>query len=72
MIPCIERNAAAVLRAFDAVFMSATLSDFKDNVVGFDEVVSTMNYTGQKLVVELKETSLGGLATIVNVDKKSV
>ncbi len=72
MIPCIERNAAAVLRAFDAVFMSSTLSDFKDNVVGFDEVVSTMNYTGQKLVVELKETSLGGLATIVNVDKKSV
>ena len=71
MIPCIERNAAAILRAFDAVLMSSTLSDFKDNVVGFDEVVSTMNYTGQKLVIELKETSLGGLATIVNVDKKS-
>jgi len=52
MIPCIERNAAAILRSFDAVFMAATLTDFKDNIVGFDEVVSTMNYTGQKLVVE--------------------
>lgn len=72
MIPCIERNAAAVLRACDAVFMAATLGDFKDNVVGFDEVVQTMKYTGQKLVVELKETSLGGLATLVNIDKKSV
>lgn len=65
MIPCIERNGAAILRAFDAVFMAENLSILKDNFVQFDDVIATMNYTGQKLAVELKETSLGGLATIV-------
>ncbi len=67
MIPCIERNGNAILRAFDAVFMAENLSLVKDNVVNFDDVVETMNYTGSKLAVELKETSLGGLATIVKL-----
>ncbi len=67
MIPCIERNGNAILRAHDAVFMADNLSSVKDNIVGFDDVVETMNYTGSKLAVELKETSLGGLATIVKL-----
>ncbi len=67
MIPCIERNGASVLRGIDAVFLADNLSLVKDNVVGFDDVVATMNYTGSKLAVELKETSLGGLATIVKL-----
>lgn len=67
MIPCIERNGNAVLRAHDAVFMADNLSAVKENIVGFDDVVETMNYTGSKLAVELKETSLGGLATIVKL-----
>ncbi len=67
MIPCIERNGAAILRGMDAVFMAESLGSIKDNVVGFDDVVATMNYTGSKLALELKETSLGGLATIVKI-----
>lgn len=65
MIPCIERNGAAILRAMDAVFMADNLKDIKDNLVTFDVVIETMNYTGRKLAIELKETSLGGLATFV-------
>ncbi|NLA78863.1 MAG: L-serine ammonia-lyase [Erysipelothrix sp.] len=71
MIPCIERNGAAILRAFDAVFMAENLSVLKDNFVQFDDVIATMNYTGSKIAVELKETSLGGLATIVRQNKKT-
>jgi L-serine dehydratase len=67
MIPCIERNGAAILRALDSVFMADHLVAIKDNIVGFDDVVETMNYTGRKLAIELKETSLGGLATIVKL-----
>ena len=63
IIPCIERNAVATLRAFDAVILSKYMSKIKDNKVTFDTVVHTMNYTGKKLAYELKETSLGGLAS---------
>lgn len=67
MVPCIERNGTAILRAIDSVFMADHLMSIKENIVGFDDVVETMNYTGSKLAVELKETSLGGLATIVKL-----
>lgn len=63
IIPCIERNGAAVLRAVDAAFMAKTIGAIKGNRVNFDTVVRTMNYTGEKIALELKETSLGGLAT---------
>ena len=62
IIPCIERNAVAVLRALDAMALSKTMSRIKKNRVSFDAVVRTMNYTGKHLPIELKETSLGGLA----------
>ncbi|MBR5004738.1 MAG: L-serine ammonia-lyase, iron-sulfur-dependent, subunit alpha, partial [Erysipelotrichaceae bacterium] len=62
IIPCIERNAVGVLRAVDAMTLSKYMSKIKENVVNFDTVVRTMKYTGQKLPLELKETSLGGLA----------
>lgn len=62
IIPCIERNAVGVLRAVDAMTLSKYLSKIKENVVNFDTVVRTMKYTGHKLPLELKETSLGGLA----------
>lgn len=63
IIPCIERNGAAVLRAIDAAFMAKTIGAIKPNRVSFDMVIRTMNYTGAKIAMELKETSLGGLAT---------
>ncbi len=62
IIPCIERNAVAILRSFDAAKLSKNLLKFRNHLVTFDMVVSSMNYTGQKLSPELKETSLGGLA----------
>ena len=65
MIPCIERNSVAALRAIDAAFMAEELGSLKDHRVSFDMVVNTMNYTGRKIAIELKETSLGGLATVV-------
>ena len=32
-------------------------------------IVAAMNYTGQKIAMELKETSLGGLAEVVPIKK---
>lgn len=68
IIPCIERNAAAVLRAVDAVHMAKMILKTKPNRVTFDQVVNTMNYTGQKIAIELRETALGGLAQEIIVD----
>ncbi len=65
MIPCIERNAVAALRAMDSAFLAKHLTTIRKNRVSFDMVVNTMNYTGKKIAVELKETSLGGLASVV-------
>lgn len=68
IIPCIERNGAAVLRVVDAVLMAETIGKAKPNRVSFDMVVRTMNYTGKKIALELRETSLGGLATEININ----
>lgn len=59
-IPCIERNAAAAVRALDA----ANYALFTDgqHTVSFDKVVLTMKQTGIDMKSEYKETSLGGLA----------
>ncbi|MBQ6559310.1 MAG: L-serine ammonia-lyase, iron-sulfur-dependent, subunit alpha [Erysipelotrichaceae bacterium] len=62
IIPCIERNAMYILRAFDCANLSLKFKNIKENVISFDSVVNVMNYTGNKLAVELKETSLGGLS----------
>jgi len=59
-IPCIERNAAAAVRALDAANY-ALYTDGK-HTVSFDQVVQTMKETGKDLKNEYKETSLGGLA----------
>ncbi len=67
MIPCIERNGVAALRAFDASLYADHLGRIRPNRVSFDKVVQTMNYTGKKIARELRETSLGGLATELKV-----
>ena len=61
-IPCIERNAVAVLRAIDAVTPSRAMSDAGGHMISFDMVVKTMNETGKKIPIEFRETSTGGLA----------
>ncbi len=67
IIPCIERNGVAVLRSIDAMLLAKVLSGIKENRVRFDMVINTMSYTGQMIPLELKETSLGGLALEVKV-----
>ena len=62
IIPCIERNAISILRAFDCVYLAEHLHNIKDNAISFDVVVKAMNYTGSKIAIELRETSLGGLS----------
>ena len=59
-IPCIERNAHAAARAFDANIYSS----FSDGLhsVSFDKVVAVMKQTGYDLPSVYKETSEGGLA----------
>ncbi len=65
MIPCIERNAVAAQRSLDAARLAKYLRNVKKNRVSFDMVVKTMNLTGKKLPIELKESALGGLAVVV-------
>ena len=68
MIPCIERNAIATLRAMDSSLLAQEVGYIKPNKVSLDMIIHTMNYTGKKIAVELKETSLGGLASVVPLD----
>lgn len=70
IIPCIERNGLGVLRCFDSALLANRLSDVRKNKVTFDSVVRTMNYTGKMIIPELRETSLGGLATEVIFDSE--
>ncbi len=62
IVPCIERNGVAVLRAFDAAKIAHNLLKVKKNLIDFDTVVASMKDTADKIPNELKETSLGGLA----------
>lgn len=59
-IPCIERNAVAAMRAFDAAQLSMMLVE--DRKISFDVVVETMYETGKDLQSHYRETSEGGLA----------
>ncbi len=68
-VPCIERNGQAALRSIDSMIYAKYLGKIRDNKVSFDMIVAAMNYTGQKIAMELKETSLGGLAEVVPCKK---
>lgn len=60
-IPCIERNAVAALRAYDAYLLASELiSD--DAKISFDYICKTMLKTGKDLSSRYRETSEGGLA----------
>ena len=62
IIPCIERNAISILRSYDCAYLAKSFHNIKENTISFESVVHAMNYTGNKLAIELKETSLGGLS----------
>lgn len=72
IIPCIERNAVASTRAFEAAHTAGFLSAHKNNLITFDMVVETMKYTGSKIALELRETSLGGLATAFSLKRETL
>lgn len=61
-IPCIERNAYAAARAFDAGIY-ALYTDGQHRV-SFDQAVKVMKKTGHDLPSLYKETSEGGLAKV--------
>lgn len=65
-IPCIERNSMGAIKAINATIM-ALMSDPKQAKVSLDHVIHTMNETAKDMHKNYKETSLGGLATAVNV-----
>lgn len=71
VIPCIERNAVATSRAFNAAKLARNIHKFNKNKVSFDDVVKTMKYVGTKIPYELKETSLGGLAKEVKINEEN-
>lgn len=70
LVPCIERNTQAVLRALDAKELAKALGDIRINSVSFDTIVRTMKETGIDMKQEYRETALGGLAINFYVDNK--
>ena len=66
-IPCIERNAAGAVSALNAASL-AMLSGGRDRV-SFDATLEVMHQTGLDMRSRYKETSLGGLAAIVDLDR---
>ena len=67
-IPCIERNAIAATKAINAARMAIKRSGTPS--VSLDKVIKTMFETGKDLSVKYRETSLGGLALVL--EEKSV
>jgi L-serine dehydratase len=66
-IPCIERNAAGAVSALNAAGL-AMLSGGRDRV-SFDATLEVMHQTGLDMSSKYKETSLGGLAAIPDLDR---
>lgn len=65
-IPCIERNGIASIHAYSSYLYSKDVAPFRENKVSFDNVIKAMKETGERMVKELKETSLGGLAKVIS------
>ena len=59
-IPCIERNSMGAIKALNASRLA--LSGSGEYKVTLDQVIKTMNDTGNAMNSIFKETSLGGLA----------
>ena len=61
-IPCIERNAVAAMKAYNAAALAEIVCD--DRKISFDMVVQTMYATGKDLAAGYRETADGGLAKL--------
>ena len=66
-IPCIERNAMGAIKAINAARL-AMLGDGQHSV-SLDKVIATMKRTGEDMNEIYKETSLGGLAAGLPVNR---
>lgn len=62
-VPCIERNAVAAVTAVNSARMA--LQRESEPTVSLDNVITTMYQTGKDMSAKYRETSLGGLATVV-------
>jgi len=69
-IPCIERNAAGAVSALNAASL-AMISGGRDRV-SFDATLEVMHQTGLDMRSRYKETSLGGLAAVRDLDRDGV
>ncbi|KAH6576830.1 hypothetical protein BASA61_007849 [Batrachochytrium salamandrivorans] len=65
IIPCIERNALAAVKAVTASQLA--LNGDGTHRVTLDQVIATMRQTGIDMMSKYKETSEGGLAVNVPV-----
>jgi L-serine dehydratase len=63
-IPCIERNAMSVVKAYTA-FIIATNVLPTQHKVGLDQAIEAMRATGKDMNCKYKETAQGGLAVLV-------
>ena len=61
-IPCIERNAVAAMKAYNAATLAEVVYD--NRKISFDLVVKTMYETGKDLAAGYRETADGGLAKL--------
>lgn len=68
-IPCIERNAIAALRVYDAFLYAKVIAHSRKNRISLDDVIKAMKITGDELSFDYKETSQGGLAKIHHIKK---
>ena len=62
-MPCIERNAVGAVKAVNAARMA--LERESDPTVSLDNVIETMYQTGKDMNSKYRETSEGGLATVL-------
>ncbi len=60
-VPCIERNAKGVVKAYNSFLLATTRES--EGLITFDQVVEVMRQTGKDLSEKYKETAKGGLAT---------
>ncbi|MGL5722053.1 MAG: L-serine ammonia-lyase, iron-sulfur-dependent, subunit alpha [Brevinema sp.] len=62
LIPCIERNAVAAVRAVQSAYYVKLAGE--KHLISYDAVLNTMKETGKDLREAYRETALGGLAKI--------
>ncbi len=60
-IPCIERNAVGVIKAYNASLIAIGINP-RAHRVRLDAAIAAMRETGREMNQKFKETSLGGLA----------